>query len=402
MKGLTIKIQTLLICGVLITGLFSSCASDENIENKKVDSDNKVLTLNITTPKSTTASSAKTRVTNMTGTNATEDQINLVTIGIFSSDGNTVRTIQELGPSATAGVTNTFNTVTGTTTATLVTNSLTSTDIIRVAVNAPIGTFSGCTKMSEFEAKTADLTVALATPKNGTIGTAEATDNILMYGTGTVSPPTSGTAYTSNVQVQHQLAKVTLSSVTVAFDQTGPYKSATFKPTSFFLINVPNDLKFNTAAWSGSSTMWQGYDNTVGTYKEYLGTGAITSSVLKIGGTTSVTPGNVFYTMPNSDATNNTKLVIGGDFSSDGVSTATTVYYPININWVYDSSTKTSSAAQSGTDPKKVYPNRNYKCAVTIKTKGATTPNDNLEPEVVSVTVTVSPFTDVTQNTSFE
>lgn len=405
MKGLKIKIQALLLCGVLITGLFSSCASDENIgTGNKENTGDKVLSLTINTPKATTTSGAKTRVTNMTA-NSTEDQINRLTIGIFDAAGTTVRTIQELSSNATPGTTGTFNTASGTSTATLVTNSLANNDQVLVAVNAPSGTFNGCASVTDFEGKAISLEVALATPQSGTVGAAEATDNIPMYGKGTITAPVSpATTYTSSLAVQHQLAKITLNSLAVAFDQAGPYKSATFKPTSFFLINVPNDLKFNIAAWTGSTSMWQGYDtSSTGTYKAYLGTGSITTySAMNVGGTTSITPGNIFYTMPNSDATNNTKLVIQGDFSSDGVSAATPVYYPVNINWVYDTATKTSGPAQASTDAKKVYPNRNYKCDITIKTKGASSPTTNIEPEDVSIQVTVTGFTGVSQSTNFE
>lgn len=408
MKGLKIKIQALLLCGVLITGLFSSCASDENIDNgNKVNAGDKVLTLTLNTPKATTTSGAKTRAdgTNITGKPTTEDQINRLTIGIFSPDGKTVRTIQELAKGTTTG---TFSTASGTTTATMVTNSLASGDQVLVAVNAPSGTFNGCTNVTSFEGKAVNLEIALATPESGTVGTAEATNNIPMYGKGSITAPTApATTYTSTVAVQHQLAKITLNSLAVAFDQNGPYKSATFKPTSFFLINVPDDLNFNLAAWSGSAKMWQGYDATnTGTYKAYLGTGSITTYTAMnnnvVGGTASITPGNIFYTMPNSDVTNNTKLVIGGDFSSDGTSATTTVYYPVNINWQYKTSDKTSGPAEASTVAKQVYPNRNYNCTVTIKTKGAKSPTDKIDPEDVSVTVTVTGFSDVKQDTTFE
>ncbi|WP_025883800.1 fimbrial protein [Segatella paludivivens] len=344
MKGLTIKIQALLLCGVLITGLFSSCASDENIDNgNKVNAGDKVLTLTLNTPKATTTSGAKTRTTSMTA-NTTEDQINRLTIGIFSSDGNTVRTIQELSSGTTTG---TYSTASGITTATMVTNSLQAGDIVLVAANAPTGTFKGCTKASDFTAKSIAIDVALATPAGAADLTKEAMDNIPMYGdastSGTgngviVAPTGTATTYTATVKIQHQLAKITLNTLGVAFDQNGPYKAATFKPTSFFLINVPDNLNFNAAVWNGSTAQWQGFDNTTtagkATYKEYLGTGAITTySPLAVNASiTPNTPIDIFYTIPNSDATNNTKLVIGGDFSSDGSST-TPVYYPVNINW---------------------------------------------------------------------
>lgn len=413
MKGLKIKIQALLLCGVLITGLFSSCASDENIDNgNKVNAGDKVLTLTLNTPKATTTSGAKTRVTNMTqttdiGTN--ENQINLLTIGIFDKLGTTVRTIQELSFNPSSGTTGTFTTdgVTKKTTATLVTNSLAADDQVLVAVNAPSGTFNGCASVTGFEGKAISLEVALATPKSGTVGDAEATDNIPMYGKGTITGPVSpATTYTSVVAVQHQLAKITLNTLGVAFDTKGPYASATFTPTSFFLINVPGDLKFNSDAWSGSAATYQGWDNSEAgkaTYKAYLGTGDQTYAPLT--GTTSITPGNIFYTMPNSDATtNNTKLVICGMFDPDGKNTSVEkVYYPVNINWVYDKVTKTSASAHDGgTIAKSVYPNKNYICKVYIMTKGAKSPTDKIDPEVVSVEVTVTPFVDADQTTNFE
>ena len=426
MKGLTIKIQTLLICGVLITGLFSSCASDENVETGiKVNPGDKVLTLTLNTPKTTT-SGAKTRATNMTQaditTKGTENQINRLTIGIFSSDGNTVRTIQELSSGTTSP---SFSTSGATTTATLVTNSLAAGDKVLVAANAPTGTFNGCTTASSFQSKAIAIDVALTTPATGTADiTKEATDNLPMYGDATtntsvsdngviVAPVSPSTTYTAKVEVQHQVAKITLSSLTVAFDQTGPYKSATFQPTSFFLLNVPQTLSFSNDASTGSTDFlhgWAAADGTttptVRTFKKYLGTDIFSTSYSAMSGTITINPNNVFYTIPNSNTTTNTKLVIGGEFDADGSGTSaspTTVYYPVNINWVYDKTkTPVEGPAESGSVAKQVYPNKNYSCKVTIKTKGATSPSDKIDPEAASITVTVLPFTPVPQDTSFE
>lgn len=421
MKVITIKMQTLLLCGVLITGLMSSCSSEDNVEGGgQVIKGEKTLTLTINTPNTTNNNGAKTRATNMTS-NSTEDKINLLTIGIFNSTGTTVRTIQELSSSTTANATGTFNTVSGTSKATLVTNSLNAGDIVLVAANAPSGTFNGCTTVTDFETKkTIAIDAALATSADGTSSTTdEAKDNIPMYGTGTIAAPTTGTTtYTSSVAVQHQLAKITVKSVKVDFDQNGPYKSATFRPTSFFLLNVPNTLAFSKDAWTGSTSFLHGWaaantgtTPTNGTFKEYLGTGIFSTSynALKystVASDNTIEPGSLFYTIPNSDATNNTKLVIGGEFDADGTGTtasSTTVYYPVNINWVYDSTNKTSAAATNGgTTAKCVYPNKNYICSVVIKTIGSTSPSGNLDPEDVSVTVTVTGFTDVSQETTFE
>ena len=47
--------------------------------------------------------------------------------------------------------------------------------------------------------------------------------------------------FSSNVTVNHLVAKVTLNSLSVNFTGTG-HASATFKPLEVFLINVPDEL----------------------------------------------------------------------------------------------------------------------------------------------------------------
>lgn len=401
MKGLKIKIQALLLCGVLITGLFSSCASDENIDNgNKVNAGDKVLTLTLNTPKATTTSGAKTRVTNTDGTGSAENKINRLTIGIFASDGS-VRTIQEI----TSGSTPAFTTASNITTATITTNSLAATDSVFVAVNAPVGTFNGVLTKDAF-LKTIEIDAALTTKSDNTSsGNAEAMDNIPMFGKCAVAA--SGTHYTADLSVSHLLAKITLAKITVAFDPTGSYSAATFQPTSYFLINVPNYLRFYDVGWGTgtTTTLWHGWvdatpsSNPANTaYKEYLGTGPLATQPVLTRTSTPLEPKNVFYTIPTSDPTgnNNTKLVICGLFSPDGTTTATPVYYPVNINYV----TSTQAAAE-GT-AKRVYANRNYTCKVTIKTKGADTPTANLDPNDIDVKVTVTDFAPINQDTTFE
>ena len=55
-----------------------------------------------------------------------------------------------------------------------------------------------------------------------------------------------------------------------------------------------------------------------------------------------------------------------------------------------------------GTTVYAVYPNRVYNCTVNIKAKGAATPNESLEPQTASVTVTVEPYNSADQTTNFE
>jgi hypothetical protein len=436
LKQFNFKLQALLLCGICGGGILSSCSS-EDIGNKTNSEVGKqlVLTINTAQPNGPQASALPntlknvkigSRATTLHVTNSTEDQINRLTVGIFNSDGSTVRTIQELtsGDGTTSG---TFKTDASTqkTTAAILTTSLADGDQIVVAANAPSGEFNGAKNVTDFEGRSLSISKALNTAKDGSSPTdAEATDNIPMYsgyGTGytqtthyTISK--SGNDYTATVALQHQLAKITVSSVMVDFDQNGAYKSATFTPTAFFLINVPNDLTFSTVASTGTtSDLNQGYSSdskvTSNPYLGYLETGDLSTvytTALKYSNTNgadkadainSVTPNYYFYTMPNSDATtNNTKLVIKGTFDPDGKGTSTSVvYYPVNINWKYG-----QTAGVDGGTAKTVNPNKNYNCSITIKTKGATSPYTTIDPEVASISVTVSKFDDVNQSTVFE
>ena len=108
--------------------------------------------------------------------------------------------------------------------------------------------------------------------------------------------------------------------------------------------------------------------------------------------------------MPNigdADDNSKTKLVIAGKFKANNTSNEETVYYPVSINATYDK-TGTPTAPENSTDPYKVYPNRNYKCSVIIKTKGSDDPWKSIDPQTAQITVTVTNFEDVNQTTTFK
>ena len=96
------------------------------------------------------------------------------------------------------------------------------------------------------------------------------------------------------------------------------------------------------------------------------------------------------------------KLIIAGDFDANGSGTTEKVFYPVAINATYAADGTPSAATNGGTDVFKVYPNKNYKCTVVIKTKGTTDPTKNLDPQTATVTVTVTDFVDASQTTTFE
>ena len=313
---------------------FTSCSS-EDVASGTNQGKMSSLTLNINTGKS-----MGSRATDWTADPAgNENDINRITVGIFSSDGNTLRTIVELASGD--GTNNTFKSEPKGASTTIVTNSLTDGDLIKVAVNAPAGHFVGIKTASDFMNKSEEAKDALT---NSTDLTKEAcNNNVPMYGEGTLTPKTSGDNSVfkvsgDKVTVKHMLAKVTLESLGVDFKAGSAYANAEFTPVAAFLINVPDKMDFTTDVWnSGASLLhgWSAYDvsdatnctfnyatgNTggSGTYAQYLTTENLTSATA-LSGTATSNPKAWFYTLPNEkvdngDAvTNNTKLVIAGKF----------------------------------------------------------------------------------------
>lgn len=455
LKQFNFKLQALLLCGICSCGIFSSC-SKEDIGNKTGSAigNQLVLTINTANPNSPQASAlpntlknvkigsrATVETTSGITTAASENQINRLTIGIFDKDKN-LRILKEFttgdGTGSTFKLDNSKAIATITTTSDMVGND------VLVAVNAVANAFSTVTNEAGFNAVSEGIDRALATSwddtnaKDANISTKEEINNIPMYGSSSTSGSTKITTdagsgnLSATINVQHQLAKITVKSIKVNFSQTGAYKSATFQPTAFFLINVANDLTFSDNAWNAAATAAsstypanQGYSSTATDvptgglttfpYKDYLTTGTFSSAypALKYlatdatgtaGGTTdanNITPNNVFYVTPNVNTTQNTKLVIEGQFDPDGNGSnapATTVFYPVSIN----STNNSSTTPDVTTTAKAVYPNKNYICEIIINTKGSTSPYNAIDPAAATVTVTVSPFTPVNQSTVFE
>ena len=402
MKRINLKRQVCLLGLICSSVFFFSCSSDDIANGGSGPVTGKQLSLTISMTPISRASNL-----DVGEDDANENQVNRLTVGIFSNNGDTVRTIQEF----VAGGTNslTVSSDKKTVTATVAASSLTEGDKVLVAVNAPANEFAGVKSVTEFSGKTIDVNQALATPSSGTTSSEEATDNLPMYGEGSVSETDS--KYSSSVSVLHQLAKITVKEVNVNFDSSDPiYRFATFTPKVFFLINVPEDLAFSKAAWTGTQNdLYQGWTNdtslTSKPYLAYLNSGSITGLTGSATGNQIIyTFNKFFYIMPNSDIKNNTQLVIEGLYDQDGLSGNTyqpeTVYYPVNINYNYDGTTV--SPAETGTSMKAVYPNRNYVCTIEIKTKGSPDPYTPIEPDAAKVQVGVNGFQSVDHSTVFK
>lgn len=401
---------------------FTSCSSEDVAQNGGSQG-NTYLTLSINT-----GDVSNTRASDWTASvpgNTDENKINNMTVGIFDKDGN-VRTIVDLAENKETGksVPNsyTLSTVSGTTTATanIVTSSLTATDVVLVAVNAPANKFAGVTTQSDFNKVSETLADAVTST---TEKTKETNTKIPMYGEGKLTGSESN--YSATVDVYHMLAKVTLESLKVDFKADGPYKSAKFTPTAFFMINVPENFQFKgtvanklNEAWTSTTSMYHAWNDSenyatpntaatsMGNYAQYLTTEAlgITSALTGNADATSTNTCSkkaCFYVTPSAateEGGKNMKLVIAGTFEN-GTKTST-VYYPIPLNASY-AADGTVSPAVSGTTTYAVYPNVDYHCKVVIRSIGAATPNVNLSPETASITITVKDFVTAEQNTEF-
>ena len=429
MKALTkISLGFLSLAAVALG--FTSCSS-EDVASGTNQGKMSSLTLNINTGKS-----MGSRATDWTADPAgNENDINRITVGIFSSDGNTLRTIVELASGD--GTNNTFKSEPTGASTTIVTNSLTDGDLIKVAVNAPAGHFVGSKTANDFMNKSEEAKDALT---NSTDLTKEAcNNNVPMYGEGKLTPKNSGdnsvfkatSASGDKVTVKHMLAKVSLESLKVDFQAGSAYANAEFTPVAAFLINVPNKMDFTTAVWNSSAALLHGWSayaasdptnctfdyatgNTggSGTYAQYLTTENLTSATALSGtassGTATSNAKAWFYTLPNANKddgtanTNNTKLVIAGKFKENTGSTAEMVYYSLPINATYDTSNHNyvKPAAGDG-EAFQVCPNQHYKCSVVIRTKGSINPNTNLTPQEAEIKVEVTNFVEVTQNAEF-
>ena len=431
MKALTkIRIGFLTLAAVALW--FTSCSS-EDVASGTNQGKMSSLTLTINTGKSMGSRATDWTTAGPAGND--ENQINRITVGIFSSDGNTLRTIVELGSGD--GTKNTFKPETNGASTTIVTNSLTDGDLIKVAVNAPKNHFVGIKKASDFQAKSEDASVALLTKADDSQETTKeaCNNNVPMYGEGILTPKNTGDNSVfkvsgDKVTVKHMLAKVTLESLGVDFKAGSAYANAEFTPVAAFLINVPDKMDFTTNVWNSGAALlhgWSAYDTSdgtnctfnyaagnsgSGTYAQYLTTENLTSATPLSGtassGTATSTAKAWFYTLPNEKVddgatnTSNTKLVIAGKFKENTGSAAEMVYYSLPINATYDASThKYVKPAAGDGSAFQVCPNQNYKCSVTIRTKGSSNPNTNLTPQEAEIKVEVKDFVDVTQNAEF-
>ena len=420
MKALTkISIGFLALAAVALW--FTSCSSEDVAQNGGSQSDKEsLLTLTINTGK-IMGSRTTDWTTDPAGAN--ESKITDITIGIFDGTTKNVKAIIEPTKGtddATPGNNEfTYNTGDKKITAKVIAKALSANDDVLVAVNHK-DQFASVSDEKSFNDVTESLSEALGT------GISQVNTNIPMYGTGNLVASGANSFKADDIAVKRLLAKISLTNLSVDF--SGIYEKAEFTPICCFLINVPEKLKFADGkdSWDMSSTLkfysgWAKYDGTfdystkndnIGTgveFNQFLTTQDLPATTTPLKGTDvyggSSSPTNVFfYTMPNGNdkATNkNTKLVIAGKFKANTDAPEQMVYYPVPLN-VNIAADGTDTPAHTGDNMYKVYPNKNYKCAVTIKTIGVANPNLNLDPQDATITINVEDWTSVTQTTIFD
>lgn len=429
-----------LLLAVALTGL-SSCSSSDDVTSDPTNpkSGESRLTLTISTPVAKTASAKGgsfvmgSRATDITTANKDvsvnvdrERTINRITVGIFSQNGDTVRTIKEFVARPKDKTASTgdgyFSDVTNSNdkTVDVITNTLKSKDTVVVAVNAPAGKFAGAATIAAFRARTEGIDTVLAT-KFGATSAEDSivSNNIPMSGTAYLQPATTDGNFTATVPVYHQTAKVTLKSLSVDFKADGAYRDASFTLKNVYLINVPAALNFSDSAYANpTKEFFVGLDpenKKTGKVKNYLTSSEIKNDSKeditlsgytgKEGANTSLGRVYTFYTMPNRDSTktNRTKLIIYGTFKANASDTGSDVYYPVPLNISYDDNGVENSTAPDGTNKPRgtVNPNKNYKCTVVIRSKGASSPDEDITPKQATITVKVQDFDNKDQTTVF-
>lgn len=398
MKALTkISIGFLALAAVALW--FTSCSSEDVASGTNQGNQESILLLSFKTGNMGTRSN--------TDLTADEKNINDMTIGIYSSDGQRLRTVQKLTKGseseATPGSNKFYFDGSGNAVAKIVTTAaLTAGDLVLVAANTGSADFSKKGTADGFKSVDIDATTALTGASDGTILTAA---KLPKFGTssGNLQEGSNKSEFTaSDIRLKNLVSKITLQSISVGFAADGPYASATFEPTEMFLMSVPKEMNFSEKAWiSSPSSYFSGTDK--GFLKVTLSTpsGDGASKVLSTSNKTFTgTASDVLYTIPNSKTdANKTILVIAGSFSGE----SNTVYYklPLNVKG-YDAAGNPTGPVDTNTSAFQIPSGKNIKCNITINTIGSTDLNAESGPLTATLTVTVDPWDDLDQTTTFE
>jgi hypothetical protein len=209
------------------------------------------------------------------------------------------------------------------------------------------------------------------------------------------------------------VSKIIINSITADFTGDANYKDAVFEPIGYYIMNSADMAKFDVTTTVGATEAcwYEGDDQSYHLgwytkdpqYKAYLGTSQVASTeAVYISNQTGAKmpisdetfadstitkatkdlivkyePKKVLYCMPNSktDDDHATMLVILGKFYPKGTNSKVAYYvrYALNLNKnasAKKDGTVDNSAAETGTTMNAVYPNREYKIDLTLKSIG--------------------------------
>lgn len=292
------------------------------------------------------------------GDTGAENDLNTIAVGVFNSD-NSTNTIAEFDSDQLTAKSAVIN-CTPSPGCTIV-----------VVANAPSGHFAGVTTLSDFNAKTVNLS---QTNSGGVQVNTNLPMSAQQTGVGlTVAVPTTVTLVLSRL-----VSRISIADIKTAFDPIGQYKAATFTATDIFLYNAKSVSTVDPAT-PETTVLISG--ETTG--NEYL-KNALSNVLIPADGYT--TP-YWFYTFAN-DATSPTKLVIKGKFDADGASGSTytpeDVYYPVVIN-----KNQLGTEITGGSGDATIGRNTAYKIKVTIKGKGVASPDTDIVPAALTINVSV-------------
>lgn len=401
MNALT-KISIGFLALVAVALWFTSCSSEDVASETNQGNQESILLLSFNTGKMGTRA---------TTTNPTADEKNIddMTIGIYSSDGQKLRTVQSLTKAnseseAPAGSNKFYIDGSGNAVAKIVTTAaLTAGDQVLVAANTGGSVeFSKKGNVDDFKSVEIDATTALTGTANGTALTAT---KLPKFGasSGKLQQSSNKSEFTaSDIKLKNLVSKITLKSITVNFTSPGPYASATFEPKEMFLMSVPEKMNFSETAWSNNPTSYfSGVDKnflkvTLSTPSGEGASKVLSASNPKFTGSDA----DVLYTIPNIKTDEHkTVLVIVGKFSGEDKD----VYYkmPLNVK-SFNTDGTPSGPVDTSTSAFQIPSGKNIKCSITINTIGSTNPDAESGPLTATLTVTVDPWDDLDQNTTFQ
>ena len=366
---------------VLITATLSlaACSSDENEEPKLQGQAKLELTLEGT---------AMTKATGTLPITTGENNISNVAVAIFNSNG-TVNVIQEFTDVSNAV---TVNCTQG--------NGCTGI----VVANAPTGTFSGVANKNDFNQKTVKLS---QTQSNGDKDIQDA-ETLPMSGEIKVGNSNSfdlGAAKVSATAALSRLvARVAITNIKTDFDPNGQYSAATFKIKKVFLHNATSVSTVGIGVPTTTNII-TGKEDTENKYLQN------SLSDVDITSTPHTTP-YWFYTFANpknGTEGKHTKLVIYGTFDADGTGAGASeedVYYPVVVNKLQPGTTINDGTniptATDGKGDMTIERNARYNITATIKGKGVSNPDDDIDPTTLELTVSVAEWTlNISQNVTF-